>query len=138
MGVKKRYITVCLMLLIMMIIGGVSASEDIDPISASDDGNETLQINEIDEEDNLATDSGSVSVDNQDSNIDREVLSSMGVDDISDDVIIHEGRKVSKDEALGASSDENVLGDSVIDTGVGDKFTNLNKFITSNKGKILF
>ena len=138
MGVKKCYITVCLMLLIMMIIGGVSASEDIDPISASDDGNETLQINEIDEEDNLATDSGSVSVDNQDSNIDREVLSSMGVDDISDDVIMHEGRKVSKDEALGASSDENVLGDSVIDTGVGDKFTNLNKFITSNKGKILF
>ena len=116
MGVKKRYITVCLMLLIMMIIGGVSASEDIDPISASDDGNETLQINEIDEEDNLATDSGSVSVDNQDSNIDREVLSSMGVDDISDDVIMHEGKKVSKEEALGASGDEDVLGDTYYDS----------------------
>ena len=130
---------VCLMILIMIIIGGVSASEDIDPISASDDGNETLQINEIDEEDNLATDSGSVSVDNQNSNIDREVLSSMGVDDISDDVIMHEGKKISKEEALGASSDEDVLSadgsNTVNDSSTGDNFNKLNDLITQNRGK---
>ena len=79
MDVKKSFIMVCLMILIMIIIGGVSASEDIDSVSSSGDLNATLKVNDIDEVDNLASDNGA---DSDDGNLkatdDNEVLGDGG------------------------------------------------------------
>ena len=67
------------MILIMIIIGGVSASEDIDSVSSSGDLNATLKVNGIDEVDNLASDNGA---DSDDGNLkatdDNEVLGDGG------------------------------------------------------------
>ena len=68
MVVKKSFIMVCLMILIMIIIGGVSASEDIDSVSSSGDLNSTLKVNDIDEVDNLASDNGA---DSDDGNVEN-------------------------------------------------------------------
>ena len=108
MGVKKRYLVICLMLL-LMVIGGVAASEDAsdDAVKARDD-NATLTVeNKIVEEDNLALDGGS----------DSEEIES---DDSNDENV------------LSASNENDVLGNTVYDTGVSPTITALNSFVTGN------
>ena len=74
MDVKKSFIIACLVLMIMMIVGGVSASEDIDSISSAGDLNETLEVNEIDEGDNLASDGSDSDGGNLKASDDNDVL----------------------------------------------------------------
>ena len=108
MGVKKRYLVICLMLL-LMVIGGVAASEDAsdDAVKTSGD-NATLTVeNKIVEEDNLALDGGS----------DSEEIES---DDSNDENV------------LSASNENDVLGNTVYDTGVSPTITALNSFVTGN------
>ena len=64
MGFKKRYIVICLMLL-MIFMGGVCAADTVseDTISAGDDLNQTLAVDDHDESGNLAGGSDSDSSD---------------------------------------------------------------------------
>ena len=105
MDVKKSFIMVCLMILIMIIIGGVSASEDIGSVSSSGDLNATLKVNDIDEVDNLASDNGA---DSDDGNL----------------------KANDNNERISASNENDLVG-AIDDTGRGNTFSDLSSFLTA-------
>ena len=91
MGFKKRYIVICLMLL-MIFMGGVCAADTVseDTISAGDDLNQTLAVDDHEEIEDLASGSNL---------------------DLSGSEGVLQATPEDKNEVLGASADEDILGD---------------------------